>query len=210
MDEKFRKMFLYGLKKVLTQSKFPFRQMIKNWPFLEDLIQYFKKFGRIEECKIYFENTNKKGSYKGYGFILFKDKDTMQKVLDEDEFHTINDCKFQCKPILLKDELKKVKEGKMLDLSTTHGNVTPNHPMSEHSFDGSQNFDDIDKLSVEMNELAAQSVGSMSHHYSQGSDYYTGNKYPTGYANSAYSNYSGYSQGSYGGYPQVPPYDYGY
>ncbi len=36
----------------------------------------------------------------------------MQHVLDDNEFHTIKDCKFECKPILLKDELIKVKESK--------------------------------------------------------------------------------------------------
>jgi hypothetical protein len=159
------------------------------------LVQYFKKWGKIEECKIYFENTNKKGNYKGYGFILFTKKETMQIVLDNNEYHTIKGCKFQCKPILLKDELNKVKENKKLESIM---NTNENGSMSHHSIDG----DDIDSISV---EDIAYSVNSMSRHYSHGGgDYYTGNKYPTGYANTAHSNYSGYSGysgDSYGNYP---------
>lgn len=87
---------------------------------LEDLIDYFKQWGKIEECKIYFEKTNKKGNYKGYGFILFSQKETMQIVLDYNQHHTVKGCKFECKPILLKDELNKVKESKKND-SITQG-----------------------------------------------------------------------------------------
>jgi hypothetical protein len=112
MDEKYRKMFLYGLKKTVSQSKL---STWLNFNRLDDLVGYFSHWGKIEECKIYFENTNKKGGYKGYGFILFSKKETMPIVLQEDEFHTIKGCKFQCKPILLKDELKKVKEEKNFD-----------------------------------------------------------------------------------------------
>lgn len=43
-------------------------------------------------------------------------------------------------------------------------------------------------------EGIAYSVNSMNQiQYNNGEDYYTGNQYPTGYANPAYSNYSGYS-----------------
>lgn len=45
-------------------------------------MDYFSKYGAIDECKIYFETLNKKGSYKGFGFVLFSGKDTMQTILD--------------------------------------------------------------------------------------------------------------------------------
>ena len=77
------------------------------------------KYGEIEECKIYFQNINKKGSYKGFGFVLFKKNDTMQTVLDEGEYHTIKDTKFQCKQILLKDELVKVRQKQTTDHPNT-------------------------------------------------------------------------------------------
>jgi RNA recognition motif-containing protein len=115
-------------------------------PCLEDLINYFKSWGKIEECKIYFENTNKKGSYKGYGFILFSRKETMAQVLEENEYHTVKGCKFQCKPILLKDELKKVKEGKVID-SQMGGELQNTPDLSEYS------MDDSDRMSVDMNDV---------------------------------------------------------
>ena len=78
IDEKFRKMFLYGLKKSLTQGKVSSLRCL----CLDDIVEYFSKYGAIDECKIYFETLNKKGSYKGFGFVLFSGKDTMQKILD--------------------------------------------------------------------------------------------------------------------------------
>lgn len=86
------------------------RHSIQTLTISEDIVEYFLKYGAIDECKIYFETLNKKGSYKGFGFVLFRDKDTMQTILDQNEYHTIKDVKFQCKPILLKDELVKIKQ----------------------------------------------------------------------------------------------------
>ena len=45
-------------------------------------MDYFSKYGAIDECKIYFETQHKKGSYKGFGFVPFSGKDTMQTILD--------------------------------------------------------------------------------------------------------------------------------
>jgi hypothetical protein len=104
-NEKERKIFLFKLKKSLKKSKF------LNKKFIEDIFEYFKGFGYILECRVFYEKVGNKG-YKGYGFVLFKDKNSVKKVMDIGKEHKIKKVVFECQPFLKKKELKKLKNGK--------------------------------------------------------------------------------------------------
>lgn len=97
---------------------------------------YFKKYGRILESRIYFEELRNK-NYKGYGFVLFEDEDSMQKVLDEGTSHTINGVTFECKQSLLKNELEKINKNEKS--STGKSDSIKNYNKhSQHSENSSQ------------------------------------------------------------------------
>lgn len=45
--------------------------------FLEHLCEYFSKFGTVESATVKFD---KSGRSKGFGFVLFEDRDSTDKV----------------------------------------------------------------------------------------------------------------------------------
>lgn len=45
--------------------------------FLEHLCEYFAKFGTVESATVKFD---KSGRSKGFGFVLFEDRDSTDKV----------------------------------------------------------------------------------------------------------------------------------
>jgi RNA recognition motif-containing protein len=48
-----------------------------NIYFLEHLCEYFAKFGSVESATVKFD---KSGRSKGFGFVLFEDRDATDKV----------------------------------------------------------------------------------------------------------------------------------
>ncbi|CAF1627148.1 unnamed protein product [Adineta ricciae] len=61
----------------------------------EDLEKYFSKFGSIEDVTIKYDVPG--GRARGFAFILFDDKESIQKVLHV-QSHTINQCQIDPKP----------------------------------------------------------------------------------------------------------------
>jgi RNA recognition motif-containing protein len=61
----------------------------------EDLEKYFSKFGSIEDVTIKYDVPG--GRARGFAFILFDDKESIQKVLNV-QLHTINQCQIDPKP----------------------------------------------------------------------------------------------------------------
>ena len=61
----------------------------------EDLQKYFSKFGIIEDVTIKYDVPG--GRARGFAFILFDDKESIQKVLNV-QLHTINQCQIDPKP----------------------------------------------------------------------------------------------------------------
>lgn len=49
----------------------------RNVNFLEHLCEYFAKFGTVESATVKFD---KSGRSKGFGFVLFEDRDSTDKV----------------------------------------------------------------------------------------------------------------------------------
>jgi len=45
--------------------------------FIEHLCEYFAKFGNVESATVKFD---KSGRSKGFGFVLFEDRDSTDKV----------------------------------------------------------------------------------------------------------------------------------
>lgn len=61
----------------------------------EDLQKYFSKFGSIEDVTIKYDVPG--GRARGFAFILFDDKESIQKVLSV-QSHTINQSQIDPKP----------------------------------------------------------------------------------------------------------------
>lgn len=61
----------------------------------EDLQKYFSKFGSIEDVTIKYDVPG--GRARGFAFILFDDKESIQKVLNV-QSHTINQSQIDPKP----------------------------------------------------------------------------------------------------------------
>ena len=53
----------------------------------EEFLQYFQQFGEVESCKVARELET--GESKGYGFVLYKDADSVQKCYKECFFHPL-------------------------------------------------------------------------------------------------------------------------
>ena len=61
----------------------------------EDLQNYFAKFGSIEDVTIKYDVPG--GRARGFAFILFDEKESIQKVLNV-QSHMINQCQIDPKP----------------------------------------------------------------------------------------------------------------
>jgi len=51
--------------------------LFENHYILEHLCEYFAKFGNVESATVKFD---KSGRSKGFGFVLFEDRDSTDKV----------------------------------------------------------------------------------------------------------------------------------
>ena len=58
---------------------------------LDDLHEYFIKFGEIIEIRVIKDKID--NIPKGFGFVLFKDKHALKKVLEKGLTHIVNGCK---------------------------------------------------------------------------------------------------------------------
>jgi RNA recognition motif-containing protein len=57
--------------------------------FLEHLCEYFAKFGNVESATVKFD---KSGRSKGFGFVLFEDRDSTDKVKTNNSNHRFSTC----------------------------------------------------------------------------------------------------------------------
>lgn len=68
-----------------------------------DLFQHFEAFGRIEDIRVI---KNKEDNVlRGFGFVLFKDKTSLQKVFAYGDKHIVKGQEVECRRVLLRDEL---------------------------------------------------------------------------------------------------------
>ena len=69
--------------------------------------EYFEKFGAVKEATI---KLNELGQSKGFGFILFEDAASIDKV-NAQETHTLNGRKINAKKATPKERIKKIFVG---------------------------------------------------------------------------------------------------
>lgn len=89
-DEKSRKLFIGGLPSDLEDK---------------ELYDYFKQFGEIKQSRIIREEDCV--TSRGFGFIIFKQNTSIDKVLNHTDQHFIKGKWIDCKPALLRDEIPK-------------------------------------------------------------------------------------------------------
>jgi len=74
-----RKVFVGGLSPdtKMGKSLLVILNLFENHYILEHLCEYFAKFGNVESATVKFD---KSGRSKGFGFVLFEDRDSTDKV----------------------------------------------------------------------------------------------------------------------------------
>ncbi len=74
-----RKVFVGGLSPdtKMGKSLLVLLNLFENHYILEHLCEYFAKFGNVESATVKFD---KSGRSKGFGFVLFEDRDSTDKV----------------------------------------------------------------------------------------------------------------------------------
>jgi hypothetical protein len=78
---------------------------------------YFSKFGEIEDTRVIRDN-KKKNKPRIYGFVLFTQKQSLEKVTEIGLYHDLGGSIIaQCKPTLLREELKEIQK-KAVDAAT--------------------------------------------------------------------------------------------
>ena len=86
-----RKLFVNSLSWETTEAQFK---------------EYFEKFGAVKEATI---KLNELGQSKGFGFILFEDSSSIDKVNAQE--HTLNGRKINAKKATPKERIKKIFVG---------------------------------------------------------------------------------------------------
>lgn len=80
-----RKMFIGGLNWETTDglSSYLFVPFMSNY-IVESLKEYFTKFGEVLECTVMRDGPT--GRSRGFGFLTFKDPQTVNAVMDQEHF----------------------------------------------------------------------------------------------------------------------------
>lgn len=83
----------------------------KSILFFSEMIKiYFSKYGEIEDFRLIKENKKKTKDMKIYGFVLFKQKSSLEALSEEKPEHEIHpNVTLECKPTLLREELKEIQ-----------------------------------------------------------------------------------------------------
>lgn len=75
------------------------------------MYRYFLKYGKIKEFSILYDK--KTGNSKGYGFVIFEDRKSVEIILKNKNSHSIRGKWIDCKPAYDKnqdDELSSYQE----------------------------------------------------------------------------------------------------
>lgn len=72
VDEKYRKLFIVGLPQEADKTE------------IED---YFKGYGKIEDIRIIIDKMS--NTSRGFGFVLFKEKESLNEVLKLGNIHDV-------------------------------------------------------------------------------------------------------------------------
>ena len=85
----------------------------------QELLNYFGKYGPIEDLNVTFKRENKG---KGFGFLLFKNNKSMEDVLADYDNHKIRDVWFECqiaKPKFSENCTDNSFDGQLKDLNSS-------------------------------------------------------------------------------------------
>lgn len=83
-----------GQPKMVTKTKKIFVGGLSSTTVQEDLIQYFSKFGEVDEAMLMFDRQTNR--HRGFGFVTFVEEDTVDRVC-EIHFHEISGKRVECK-----------------------------------------------------------------------------------------------------------------
>jgi RNA-binding protein Musashi len=68
------------------------------------LLDYFGTFGEVKICRIIYKHDSKVS--RGFGFIVYQDKESADKVIDMKDNHYIKGKWVDCKSAILRQEMK--------------------------------------------------------------------------------------------------------
>jgi len=135
LTEKPRKIFIGGVPQFTTK---------------EELYAYFEEYGEIEDLNLTFKRENKG---KGFGFLLFKDGDSMKKVLDDFNYHSINGSWFECQ--IAKPKFSENCNGNEAELSIE--NTVP-----RKQSDNTSQISKISNLRDQLNKNLQQNLSNLN------------------------------------------------
>jgi RNA recognition motif-containing protein len=71
---------------MMDSSKKIFVGALEPSVFQKDLIYFFSKFGKVKEASVLFGNNRNRNPSRGFGFVSFEDKKTVEQLVQENKF----------------------------------------------------------------------------------------------------------------------------
>lgn len=107
-----------------------FKPLSTKVPFVhaEQLAEYFSRFGQVVESKIVYSHENMKS--RGFGFVVFRDEESVQNVLKEYLNHYLHGRWIECKAAMLKQELAKQVPDESVPSDSKHSKLYTDNPTS--------------------------------------------------------------------------------
>lgn len=96
-DEKTRKIFVGGIPLECTE-----RRLVNDEDHLKE---YFGRFGEIKNCRIIYKHESNVS--RGFGFVIFKDKEAADEVIARKDEHYIHGKWVECKTAILRQEMEQ-------------------------------------------------------------------------------------------------------
>lgn len=93
LDEKMRKLYIIGIPKDLEEST---------------IQKYYEEYGSVQDTRVIHDP--EKGKENGYGFVLFKTREGLQKSLVQGNDHIIDGYQLECRQTMLREEMKNEDE----------------------------------------------------------------------------------------------------
>ena len=121
----------------------------------DDLMQYFSTFGQVDQAIVMKDRYTKKS--RGFGFVVFVQDETVDKVMQKGSLHMLHTKNFECKPAIPKEvicnnTISQSKLGNNFFINQSNSNLT--------SIPNFQNFEFSGMIKNGINTLNYQDISN--------------------------------------------------